>query len=365
MGSPHAALLSAVLVLTAFDFLDVDTITTAAPMSVARAAHTATALADGRVLVAGGFVATASPVGAELFNATTGQFVRTEPMTLVRHSHTATRLTDGRVLIVGGYGPGNEQTNRAEIFDPATNRFHATGALQQARSGHIAVLLTDGTVLVAGGVGPGWTFLASAERYDPSTGRFSPTGAMRMARESHAGVRLHNGRVLVVGGHEGRRERIRLFASAEEYDLTTGRFSAVGDMHIRRHKHDAVVMADGQVLVTGGSDERDDRGAYRDAERYDPATQRFTRLQATMRRARYKHAGNSLLLPDGRVLIAGGANQAEIFDPVRARFNLVDGPTDLAGQFSATALIPRGGALITGGYGHDMGPRASVWRYVP
>lgn len=75
---------------------------------------------------------------------------------------------------------------------------------------------------------------------------------MTTARESHVAVRLRNGRVLIVGGHQGRRADMRLFASAEEYDPVTRRFTAVGDMQVRRHKHDAVLMADGRVLVTGG-----------------------------------------------------------------------------------------------------------------
>ena len=361
----RAAVLSAAVVLSTPATMAVGTITAAAPMSAARAAHTATALTDGRVLVVGGFLAEISPVNAELYDRARNRFIPVATTNTVRHSHTATRLADGRVLIVGGYGPDNTPTTRADLFDPSINRFVPTGALQQARSGHVAVLLADGSVLIAGGVGPDWTFLANAERYDPATGRFTAVGDMTTARESHVAVRLRKGRVLIVGGHQGRRADMRLFASAEEYDPVTRRFTAVGDMQVRRHKHDAVLMADGQVLVTGGSDERDDRGVYNHAERYDPSTQRFTRLTATMHRSRYKHAGSSVLLPDGRVLIAGGAAQAEVYDPQRGQFALVGGRSDLAGQFSAVALLSDGSALITGGYGANLRPQASAWMFAP
>jgi len=66
-------------------------------------------------------------------------------------------------------------------------------------------------------------------------------------------------RVLIAGGHNGRRRNLTLLASAEIHDPVTGVFSRVGDMRIRRHKRDAILLPDGQILITGGSDERDDR----------------------------------------------------------------------------------------------------------
>jgi hypothetical protein len=285
-------------------------------------------------------------------------------MKVTRHSHTATLLTDGRVLIAGGYGEGTTTLGTAEIFDPATNSFTSTGSLQAARADHIAVPLQDGKVLFAGGLGPGWTFLSSAELYDPATGRFSPAGSMTVARESHVGVRLLDGRVLIVGGHRGRRADIVIYASAEVYDPATGVFIRVGDMRIPRHKHDAVVLTDGQVLITGGSDERDDRGVFASSELFDPTTGTFT-AGPVMRLGRYKHAGTSVLLPSGLVLIAGGAPQAETYDPRNRRFSLVGGEARMAGQFSAVAQLKAGGALITGGYGNGGGPRASAWLYRP
>jgi hypothetical protein len=333
-------------------------------MSASRAAHTATALPNGRVLVAGGFVEKGSAKGAENYDPDAGRFSPLPPMLTTRHSHTATLLPDGKVLIVGGYGEGTTTLAAAELFDPATNTFVRTGSLAAPRADHVAVLLRNGEVLIAGGLGPGWTFLSSAELYDPATGRFSPTGSMTAARESHVAVRLQDGRVLVAGGHSGRRENLTLLASAEIYDPATGVFSRTGDMLVRRHKHDGVLLRDGQVLVTGGSDGRDDRGQYTSSELFDPNTARFVSGPA-MRLSRYKHAGSSLLLPSGLVLVAGGAPQAEVFDPGNRTFTIVPGEPRMAGQFSAVASLETGGALITGGYGNGGGPRASTWLYRP
>ena len=221
----------------------------ATAMSAARAAHTATALRDGRVLVAGGVAEKGSARGAEVYESAAGRFSPLPPMITARHSHTATLLPDGKVLIAGGYGEGTTTLATAEIFDPATNSFAPTGSLQGARAGHTAVLLENGKVLIVGGLGPGWNFLSSAELFEPATGRFSPTGSMTVARESHVAVRLLDGRVLIVGGHRGRGADITLHASAETYDPASGVFSRVGDMRIRRHKHDAVLIPDGRSVL--------------------------------------------------------------------------------------------------------------------
>ena len=334
-------------------------------MSAARAAHSATALFDGRVLVAGGFTAASDDAGgAEVYDPRTTRFVRIPRMITLRHSHTATPLADGRVLIAGGFGDGSSVIATAEIFDPRTNRFVTTGAMTVPRAGHIAVPMANGKVLLAGGVGNGWSFLASAEVYDPTTGRFTPTGPMSVARESHAALRLADGRVLIIGGHSGRRAAMVLYTSIEVYDLATGSFRRMGDMRVRRHKHDAVLLRDGTVLVTGGTDERDMDGVYDSTELFDPATGRST-PGTPMVRARYKHNGNSVLLPDGRVLVAGGAAEAEVYDSRTRAFTLVPGAVPMAGQFSAVAPLTAGRVLITGGYGNGRGPRDAAWVYQP
>ena len=183
---------------------------------------------------------------------------------------------------------------------------------------------------------------------------------MTVARESHVAVALADGRVLIVGGHRGRRAEMVLHASTEIFDPATRRFTRAGDMHVPRHKHDAVGLRDGQVLVTGGADRRDSDGVYDSTEIFDPATGRFE-FGPALRLARYKHAGSSLLLPDGRVLIAGGADRPEIYDPRRSEFSLVDADAPLPGLFSAVAPLPSGGALVTGGYGPGRGPQPLAW----
>ncbi len=333
--------------------------------AIERMAHTATPLADGLVLVAGGFTDPSQRArSAELYDPSRRRFDPLPPMVVPRHSHTATLLANGQVLIAGGYDASNAPVATVERFDPVRRRFERVGRMTEPRAGHVAVRLRDGSVLLAGGVGPGWRFLSTTETFDVRSGQFTPAGSMTVARESHAAVLLRDGRVFVVGGHRDRRENITLYRSAELYDPARRAFTPAGEMRTRRHKHDAVLLADGRVLVSGGSDERDDQGAYRSTEVYDVTTQRFS-PGPTMQLARYKHERSSVLLADGRVFIGGGAGAAEIIDVTAGRSVPVESTPSLAGQFSAVAPLPNQRILISGGYGNGNGPRRLAWEYVP
>ncbi len=334
-------------------------------MDTGRAAHTMTTLADGTVLVVGGF---GSPRAEEtrslLFDPATMQF-RSLPTDLAwRHSHSATPLPDGTVLLVGGYGPGSRYLSSAEVFDPRTGTSRSVGSLGEARAGHIAVPLGDGRVLIAGGVGDGWTFLASAEIYDPARAEFVPTGPMNAARESHIATLLTDGRVLVSGGHGGARRSLRVLDSAELYDPAAGEFTTTGSMTIRRHKHDAVVLDDGRVLLLGGADERDSRGVYQSTELFDPEEERFV-SHTRMRLPRYKLAGSTVRLNDGRFLVTGGAARPEVYEPSDGQFRIISTTESMAGLFSANAQLPDGRVLISGGYSGASGATSSAWIFEP
>ncbi|MGQ0641574.1 MAG: Kelch repeat-containing protein [Gemmatimonadaceae bacterium] len=238
----------------------------------------------------------------------------------------------------------------------------AVGNMTAARAAHTAPTLSDGRVLFVGGVTTNWTFLATAELFDPAANRFVATGLMSVPRESHVGVLLADGTVLVAGGHSGRRENIQIYASAERYDPERGVFVPIATMTKRRRKHAGITLPNGRVLVTGGADERDDRGQYRDVETFDPATGRFTRL-GEMQRARYKHDGSMVLLRDGSVLLAGGAAEAELLDQSSNGFRVVRGAAGLPGSFSAAAQLRDGSVLITGGYGNGANARTSAWLF--
>jgi hypothetical protein len=331
-----------------------------AHMRMARAAATATTIGGNRVLIAGGMTESGGALREyEVFDASTNRVIASGEMTAARAGHTATRLADGRVLILGGYN--GSYLSSADIFDPRTMRFGGAGSMTVGRSGHTATLLRDGTVLITGGVGDGWSFLPSAELYDPRRGRFTPVQAMSVARESHTANLLPDGRVLISGGHRDRREHIVVYASTEIYDPGQRRFSAGPDLTTKRHKHDAVSLADGGVLVVGGSDPRD-RTHFTSAEVYDPATNRW-RAVANMRVGRYKLRDTSLRLRDGRILIPGSGRHAEIFDPRTKTFSLVDGDLGQDYSFASAVLLGDGRALVLGGYDEARRNTDGIWAF--
>lgn len=331
-------------------------------MSERRAAHTSTLLDNGKVLITGGFVANGGGLkSAEIFDPAANSFTSLPDLNAARASHTATRLPDGKVLIAGGFN--GEYLDTAEIFDPATSRFTPAGRMVTARSGHVATPLNDGRILLAGGTGKGWTFLADAELYDPRTGRFTPTGRMTTERESHTATLLDDGRVLITGGHKGRRANIVIYKSAEIYDPQKGKFTAAAELTVKRHKHEAVKLSDGRVLILGGSDERDGDGAYRNAEIFQPSNGRFTALKNNMQAARYKLQGTAIVLNDGKVLIAGGSTRAEVFDPATDSFSFAEGEMGTKLLFSAATLLKNGQVLITGGYTDGPVVSSNAWLY--
>lgn len=331
-----------------------------AEMKVNRAAHTATLLQDGRVLVTGGFYGGGtSQTSAEIFDPNTGKFSPLQKMNFARAGHTATLLRDGKVLLAGGFANGN-YLDSAEIFDPNTNSFTLLGKLTMPRSEHIAVLLDNGRVLLAGGVGTNWTFLDSAEIFDAGTNKFSAVGKMTTARESHTATLLKDGRVLITGGHQGRRERMQVFSSTEIFDPAKNEFLKVADLTVKRHKHSAVLLNDGKVLIVGGSDERDARGAYATAEIFNPSENLFAKT-VDMNLSRYKLNGTTVLLKDGKILVAGGANRAEIFNPSKNSFALASGDFDSARLFSTATLLQNGKVLIVGGYNQNNQVSNRAW----
>ena len=208
---------------------------------------------------------------------------------------------------------------------PKPLSFVATGSMHTARSAATATLLKNGKVLIAGGgynVGAVDSIYASAEIYDQTAGKFTKTGSRTAARIDATAVLLGNGKVLIAGG-EGCSDpkhcgsvpadsNVHL-ASAELYDPTSGKFTPTGSMAETRVGAPAALLPDGLVLIAGDSEW---------AELYNPDSGRFTRTG----KETGPDNGTATLLPDGKVLVTGdsfGDTVAQLYDESSGKFTTI------------------------------------------
>ncbi|MBK7011595.1 MAG: hypothetical protein IPH43_02075 [Xanthomonadales bacterium] len=121
-------------------------------------------------------------------------------MSTPREQATAVLLADGRVLVIGGYDASNGvNLQTSEIYDPDSGQFSQVATMPGGgRSGATATLLTNGKVLIAGGYNG--NYLASALIYSPDSNTYTPTASMGTARSQAGAVLLPSGKVLLVGG---------------------------------------------------------------------------------------------------------------------------------------------------------------------
>src|SRR5665811_1503910 len=160
----------------------------------------------------------------------------------------------------------------------------ATGGMIEDRFLHTATLLPDGKVLVAGGTDSNNVLgsnsaLASAELYDPSNGSWTATGNMPTPRQSHTATLLPDGKVLVAGGLGSNSASLKPpLASAELYDPGNGSWTATGNMVTPRQDFTATLLPDGKVLVAGGlhSGVQAAAAELADAGLYDPGSGAWT-----------------------------------------------------------------------------------------
>ena len=423
---------------------------------------TATLLPDGQVLVAGGLNNCDDSFctdlrEADLYNPATGAWTKTGPMHSPREQQAATLLPNGQVLVTGGLNQGGFTSGggpeaSAERYDPATGTWTATASMPTARYGHTATLLKNGWVLVAGGQ------TASATIFEPNRGLWASPGSMSTARTDHTATLLGNGDVLVTGGtgsggspqataevfragpgplvrvtptslsfgsqrvgstgtahtytvaNEGnaaltvtglslsganpgdfvassdctkaplgpgatctvstrfapnatglRQAQVGVSddaplspqgVAASGYGAGPNVFAPTGAMKAGRDLGTAALLPDGKVLIAGG--EQNSSGGIpiplADAELYNPATGTFAPTGSMLTARDWATA---TLLKDGQVLVAGGQganfsnlSSAELYNPATGKWTAT-GSMNASGYAITSTLLPSGKVLVT------------------
>jgi hypothetical protein len=230
-------------------------------------------------------------------------------------------------------------TPTASGFPRSTGVWIATGSMASPRDGRepTAVRLLDGRVLVVSG--------QTAEVYDPKSGTWSATGSTAKPQSCFPATLLRNGKVLV--GVVDDPDADNVTAGAEVYDPASGTWTATERMLIRSDcSLSATLLLDGQVLVTGREG----------SQLYDPESGTWAatgRMITPPNGFLGRRFGAAVLLPDGRVLVAGGGtdNQrfdtAELYDPATGSWTATSS-MDTARDVIAATLLADGTVLVVG-----------------
>lgn len=260
-------------------------------------------------------------------------------------------LDDGTVLVAGGAGATGAPLARAALYDPGAGTWATTGNLLTARRLHSVTLLADGKVLVVGGTGAGSAQfpppgLVAAEVYDPAAGTWSTTGNLHTGRWGHSATLLPDGSVLVAGGNAVRSSQsLTALCTAERWDPASGDWIEVEPMTDARGGHTAVLLPNGKVLVAGGGvpTGRTTDAALAFCELFDPDEETWAPTGSmTVPRARHQAtlAGTTVLATGGTAPGPGGDGT---FDPfARATAETYQQAT---GTWTATDSMPAGREL--------------------
>lgn len=271
----------------------------------ARAFHSATPLADGDILMAGGEDDAGSIQSAELYAQESRRFFAGPAMAIERTQHVALSLPEGP-LLAGGRSSSAEALREVEFL--RNGAFVRLEPLLRARRGAAGALLESGG-LVAGGLDEnGVVIEGPAEVFEPGAARFLLTASPRVARALHAALALDDGRVLLLGGLTGPCMPgpgcLRpATGSIEAYDPDTAEFSEIGSLLVARHGHTATKLPDGTILVVGGLGGGEFGEPVPQVEVVDPSSG-SSRMQYTLTEPRAFHA--TLLADNGFVYVAGG-----------------------------------------------------------
>lgn len=279
-----------------------------------------------------------------------------------RYAPVGVSLDDGGAWIAGGYDFLRGAQGSGERYNPRTDQLEDGASLALARNFPGVVTLLDGRTLIVGGFHPTMGSLREAELFDPVAGAVTAlTARLTAAREAFTTTLLPDGKALIAGGL--RAQGLVFQNTGELFDPSDGSFTPVSArMTALRGFHTAQwVEARRAVLLVGGDS---GHGELASAERFDPLTQRFEATAGAL-----LHAAKALAsarLPDGSVLVTGGQNATDLtladasrYDPTTDGF-VATGAMATRRMAHALTVLADGRVLASGGWSHSTDPPGST-----
>jgi hypothetical protein len=278
-----------------------------------------TTLADGRVIVLGGVIVSPHDgiTVTAIFDPNTNLWTQGTPMHYARWYPTSTTLADGRVLVTSGDMPGDIRADIPEIYDPVANTWTVMpNAVKDLGLYPNMFVLPNGRAFAAGTKTN--TYLLDPNNVN-ATWSNGPTNAFGSSGYAESSAMYAPGKIIRSGGGDPSIANTAIV----DMNVTPSSWTQISPMNFPRRRHNLVVLADGQVMAVGGTRDGDNlgdgitTGAVYEGEIWNPATGQWA-TTARMTHDRMYHS-SALLLPDGRVLVAGGENagrmNAQIFQP--------------------------------------------------
>lgn len=299
---------------------------------------TATKLNDGTVLISGGFgIEKKSFFGfgkdkvdtlesAFIFDPATNEFKRVGDMKHSRHSHTATVMADGKVLITGGYNDSFWKKHKTqapiEIYDPAKKKFDTVGGFlgfftkktKESRMNHSATAIEGGTgILLTGGnyYSGGGLFGLFKPKLKMTKGSevvrdkgSEKAGDLNFPRMRHTAEAITPREVLIAGGHDPS----SIMGALEVYDSATGSWSHTGNLAMARTGCQ-IAMDRTKAMIIGGTNGSAELDTV---EVFNADSKSLS--QETFKLATGRNGHTVSKLKDGRILVIGGFTGATSLD---------------------------------------------------
>ncbi len=310
----------------------------------------------------------------------TGNWAETAPITTGVINAASAMLSDGRVMVVGGHAT-NGDTGAAQIYNPATGTWASAGALKYVAENLAATTLSSGKIFVNGGqqVSNHTKVLSSTSIYDPATNKWTAGPNMTQPRMGELSVLLSTGKVLIVGGFSGANSTYcgsGGCSTAELFNPVTNTSTATPNLAYKRNNFTMVYNPSvNKVYVAGGAGITT-CSSTGSLEIYDVASNTWS-TGAPLNTAAPRYKATSMLLPGGKVMIAGGIGcngeplaSAEIYDPASNSWTVTNMPGAIQVSNSVgtvrSELLSNGKALVMGEsatYLYD--PAAGTWATGP